>query len=342
LQLPNTRWSDRFFLVFAICASLFAIFMHIGIASTQISRKEWAQPAKHIKKHFQKGDVIGLVPSWALKGAEQLPNLPVLYAEHLQREDLSRYKRLWVMLAPRLGKWWFVRSFQKELKTLKRLYWLRKKITFGPIELYLFQLPTSQKLLYDFSSKKHLRQAEVGIETPTRERRVRGCPASVTGQIDWLSRWREHPGWFLGKRRYFFGRIIQEIDNTPRDCLWVHALRCKVIRVRYRNVPLRGKLKLEHGFTTPAPGSVGPSVRVGGPDMMMSVWVDNRMVKRYRVSEKQIWREYGLDLSKLKSKHTHTKGSVEFRFHVPGLRANRVGYCFRASLRAHQAPPAKR
>ncbi len=329
MQLPNTRWSDGLFFYLAILATLFALFMHFGIASTNISRREWAIPARFVRSHLKKGDAIGLMPSWALKAAEQLRGTPLLLAEHLPSEDLNRYRRLWVLVAPRLGKWWFRKAFRKEIAQLKKLYWLKLKKKFGKIELYLFQLPPAQPLLFDFYAKKNLRLAEVSLETPpSKDPR---CHSGPMGSVEWLTSWREHPGWFMGRRGYFFGRLIQEIDNTPRDCLWAYPLRCKILRVRYRNVPLRGELLLEHGFTTPAPRGITPTIPPSGPDVLISLWIENRFIKKFRIATKEIWKKH---LIKLDPFHfQHLRGSVEFRIQVPGRRSRHPGYCFRAEIR---------
>lgn len=340
MPLPNTRLSDRLFLVLAVGAALFALFMHFGIASTNISRAEWDVPAAFIKKKFKQGDVIGLIPHWALKAAERLRPAPFLFAEHLAREDLSRYRRLWVLVAPRLGKWWFQRSFKRKLKSLRRRYWMRKQWRFGKVEVYLFQLPPPRPLLYDFLAKKHLRRAEVGLEVPAGAKRQRGCPASTVGEIEWLKRWREHPGWHMGRRGYFFGRVIQEIHNTPRDCLLAYPQRCKVLRVRYRNVPLQGEIQLQHGFSTPAPGGIVPGVKPAGPDVMLSLWVENQFVRTFRISDRQRWRTHWFDLSTLKL--PQSSGSVEFHIQTPQRQTSRTGYCFRAEIRKILSRPPKR
>ena len=340
MQLP-TQLSDKIFLWLAVAATLFALFMHVGIARTNISRQEWAIPAKFIQKHHQKGDLIGLLPPWALKAVEPLRKYPIIYSENIRKEDLQRYKRLWLIVAPNLGKWWFRKNFDAKVKALKRLYWLRQKQVFDKVELYLFQLPPPTPVLYSFSALKNLRNAEVGLETPPNSKRIGRCPSSSLGQIDWLKRWLPHPGWWQGYGNYFFGRIIQEIGDTPRRCLWVEPKRCRIVRIRYRNVPLKGVLCLAQGFATAAPAKVTSTLRVEGPDVELSLWIENQLIKRFRVSPKEIWQKHQIPFSTLSLKLPPTLSpsatkmvSVEFQIQVPKRAKGRTGYCFQAELRS--------
>lgn len=341
MQLPDTRWSDRLFLVLAVGAALFALFMHYGIAKTSVSRAEWAKPAKHIQKHFRKGDAVAILPHWALMGAEKLNGLPVLYAEHLANEDLSRYRRLWVLVAPRLGKWWFRHAFKGTLSQMDARYWQKYKDvkSFGKLELYLYKLPY-RPALFDFLAKNNLRKAEVGLEKPVLSRRETTCKARTSSEITWMRRWNERRGRFMGKGRYFFGRIIQEIDNTPRDCLWAQPKRCQVLRVRYKNVPLTGRLKIGHGFTTPTPGrGLTPSIRIKGAGVELALYVEEQFVAKWETSMGKRWRDHWIDLSKWK--FAYKKGTVEFRIQTPMLSHSRTGYCFQASLRKNDASQPK-
>ncbi|MCB9643601.1 MAG: hypothetical protein H6728_11065 [Myxococcales bacterium] len=333
MHLPATRWSERLFLWLAIAASAFALFMHAGIYSSRLSRKDWATPTSYIRANYQPGDAVALLPHWALMGAEPLRGIPVLYAEHIAREDLNRYKRLWVLRAPRLGKWWFQKSFERDLQALQRRYWKRSYKRFGPIDVSLFQLPPAPKMLYDFLSLKHLRRAEVGLETPPHDQRPPRCASkSPEGDVQWFRNWRARPGWHLGPRNYFFGRILQEIQDTPRDCLWAMPKRCQILRVRYRDVPLQGTLTIEHGIGTAAPGNVAPGIKPSGADVELTVYVEQREVRRFVVSQKQGWRKHHLDLDAYKWRYP--RGSVEIAVRPVGPRAgDRPGYCFRAQLR---------
>jgi hypothetical protein len=352
VQLPNTRISDKFFLFLAICAALFALVMHAGIAQTNLPRHAWKAAADHIRSQFQPGDAIALLPPWALKGAEPLHDKPVLLSPTIVLDDLSRYTRLWVLAAPRLGKWWFQHAFKSTIKQLDRRYWRQKKWVFAwykdpktgrqrfglrndgkgfrRLEVYLFRLPPARPMLYDFLAKRHLRQAEVSLDTPPSRTRQGRCRASA-GQVTWLRRWQENPGWFLGRGHYFFGRLIQEIHNTPKDCLYAQPQACRVLKVRYRNVPLQGTMSIEHGFTTPAPGKVTGTVPPTGSDVQLSIWAENKKLKTITVSNRQVWRKTLLDLSKFT--WSHKRGSVTFQIQTPNRQSQRVGYCFRATLR---------
>jgi len=360
MQLPNTGISERVLVVVAMCGALFALFMHFGVAKTNLSRSAWKVAADHIRQHYKPGDAIGLLPHWALKGAEPLGGLPVLYAPRLHAEDLSRYRRLWVLQAPRLGRWWFRRAHKPVLQGLTRRYWRQGTWHFGwhrakgqprrfglqpepkglqQLSVCLVRLPPAPALLYDFQARRRLRKAEVHLELPASPRRVGRCRASRFGELTPIARWQEQPGWFRGRGDYFFGRIIQEIGDTPRDCLYAQPQACQVLRVRFRNVPLRGELRIDHGFTTPAPAKVAATVPPAGPDILLSIWAENRMLKRLRISQRQRWRTQWIQLKSF----PRARGSVEFHVQTPG-RKRRVGYCFRATLRdqpRRNPPPAR-
>lgn len=339
MQLPNTQFSERLFLWLAVAAAIFAIFMHIGIVKTNISREEWAKSADYIRKHFQKGDVISLLPTWALKGAEPLRDLPIMYSEQIASEDLRRYRRLWVMVAPRLGRWWFKRTFQDQISALGTLYWQREAHNFAKIEVYLFQLPPPIPLVYDFSDSANLSKAEVWLDAPPR---IAGCPTNALGAVQKLQRWLPHPGWWQGEKNYFFGRVIQEVGDSPRDCLWAQTLRCRVLHVRYRNVPWRGVLHIAHGFGTATPSKISPSIPPSGPNVKLEIWAENQFAGNFLLSQNQRWQKHEIQLNDLPlelpkalspaTNTTHTT-SVEFRISVPHLQGERPGYCFHAELR---------
>ncbi len=338
MHIPNTYISDRLFLWLGVLAALFAIFMHIGIATTDVTRKEWAAPASYVKKHFQPGDVIGVLPQWALQGAEPFRKHPILYREDFSTTDLTRYKRLWLVTAPRLGKWWFRKAFQTQLHTLRKLYWHKEVRHFGPLELHLFQLPAPIPRLYNFGTRKRLRQAEVWYAPP--EKPIPGC--STHGNIQWMKRWQPKPGWWHGVGGDFFGRLRQEIGDSPKECLWAVSRTCQVLHVRYRLVPLEGTLSLGHGFGTAAPGKITGTLPPSGPDVKLSLWIENQKVRDFVVSQKHVWRQYSLDFKRLKlslpplppglSAKQRT-GSVEFRISTLRRTKPRLGYCFQAELK---------
>ncbi len=372
-------------------AAIFALFMHYGIATTNITPQGWSRPAQHIIKHYQKGDVIGILPTWALQGAEPLRKYPIIYREDFANTDLTRYRRLWLMVAPRLGKWWFRKAFRQQIRSLRQLYWMRKKSTFKKVELYLFQLPKPRVPLYDFTSRRRLQQAEVWLHKPTydheliqRLRRARRatlikkyreaqqflrrtpagmlqsffqpspatlaernlkanpiCSSNAQERIHYLRRWEPKPGWWRGKGRYFFGRMIQEVGDSPRDCLWAQPKHCEVLHVRYRLVPYRGTLYFGHGIGTATPSKVTPSIPSSGPDVQIGLWIENQLVRRFVVSEKQKWRTYqiplhqrNISLPPLPSSIAATQRtvSVEFRIQLPDINKDRPGYCFQAKL----------
>jgi hypothetical protein len=345
MEHPRTPWADRLFFALVLGAAVFALVMHYGIARTDLSRKQWAVPAQYIAKHFQPGDAIVLLPSWALKGAEQLRHafnkrpgwkrkpIPVLLYEHPSKEDFSRYKRLWVLHAPYLGKWWFVRSFTGELQQLQRRFWRKRHKRFEQLEVSLLQLPKPLPILVDFSALRTLRRAEVRLVQPATSRkqaRRSRCRYAPVGRVSLLRRWRQRPGWFEGRRRYFFGRLIHEVGDTPRDCLHARPLRCQTLHVRYPNVPLRGLLKLEHGIGTPAPGGIAPSIKPGGDKVEIEVWVEQKRLGKFTLHKENLWKTHWLNLSR--HQWSRKRGSVEFRIQTPGRRNTRSGYCFRARL----------
>jgi hypothetical protein len=90
-------------------------------------------------------------------------------------------------------------------------------------------------------------------------------------------------------------------------------------------------MSIEHGFTTPAPGKVTGTVPPTGSDVQLSIWAENKKLKTITVSNRQVWRKTLLDLSKFT--WSHKRGSVTFQIQTPNRQSQRVGYCFRATLR---------
>lgn len=315
--------------------------MHYGIATTNLSHQDWQPPSQYILKHYQPGDVVGILPAWALQGAESLRKVPLLYLQDWIQADLSRYRRVWLLVAPRLGKWWFRKAFQSQINNLSRLYWLKETTRWGKLTLYLFQLPPPRPILYDFASQTTLQQAEVWLSTP--HPNVPGC-SNPQEQIQWLKHWQPHPGWWRGSGSYFFGKLIQEVGDTPKDCLWAEPKRCQILHVRYRLVPLEGILHLGHGIATAAPAKVTDTLPPSGPPVQIELWMENQFVRRYTVEQRQFWRTHQLELSRLSlSLPSLPAGlqasprtvSVEFRIQVPGRQQGRLGYCFQAHLFHH-------
>ena len=205
----GTRRSDLALLATAVGVAVFALVMHLGIRATNISPAQWARPAKKIRSVHKRGDIIALVPHWALRGAEAMRGLPVLYAENPHTEDLSRYRRLWVVLAPRLGKWWFLRSFGHITDRLTRKYGKPvERLSFGPVKVLRYKLPVPRHvMLFDFASKESVRNASVWHETPRFHGRAKRR-STTSVRKDYVSRWEEQPGRFYGHGGYYFGRTI--------------------------------------------------------------------------------------------------------------------------------------
>ncbi|MEM1007791.1 MAG: hypothetical protein AAGJ35_02190 [Myxococcota bacterium] len=335
MYLPATRWAERFFFWLAIFAACFALFMHWGIHQTRIPRQTWSKAAHYIQQHQQPGDVVALLPVWALMGTERI-RLPILHAEFPGREDLSRYRRLWVLHAPHLGKWWFQRSFSRELQDIANKYWRKQIKSFGHVELSLFVLPPAPKTLYRLDQPQFLQQAEVGYETPSKHMPIRGCRAtSSTGSIDWLPKhaWRSKTLRHRGPRGLFFGPILQEINNTPRRCLWAVPRACRRLHILYKHVPLRGQLHFAHGFGTATPRSaLAPTLPPSGPDVEASIFVENQWLTTLRAKHTFQWQKHTVPLH---PKHWKRKtGSLHIILQIAGKpQVDRPGYCFQASVR---------
>ncbi len=347
MVLPNTKIADRFFFWLTILGTAFALFMHYGIHKTNVEERDWREAAEYVNLHFKRGDAVAVWPTWALRGAQFIQRETILYSYDLTPERLRKFRRLWLVVAPHLGKWWFKRAFSKELAELKKLYWLKEKKSVGQLEVYLFKLPPSPPILYQFADKGALRRAEVGLEAVSSA----GCPKFYPGYRFWLSKWIDRPGWWTSPfdrfywrnppprelrpklHRFFVGRILLEVGDEPHLCIWAPTHRCYRTVIRFRNVPLRGRLFLNYGIGTPAPSKVLPTIPPSAPPVRISLYSENRFLNSWTAVQDR-WLRSELNLSSQNSySKSVRKGSLLFKIEsIPPTRPN-VGFCFAGYIR---------
>jgi hypothetical protein len=174
------------------------------------------------------GDVWVVKPWWAARLREYLGDLPMLQVRDLEAEDLSRYRRVWVVTLPghrALGGGFADGTYRTELDE-----------DAGGLEIRRFELPAPARVVYDFREQLHTALVRLYAGGATKP-----CTS-------WVKE-----GWRCSPREWeYVGRVIVDLGTDPREVIWAHPHIAGPVEIGFNRVPGGRTLRVHTGLTPDA------------------------------------------------------------------------------------------
>jgi hypothetical protein len=223
-----------------VAAGAWSYGTYVRLWLTRPSPQDYAQAAREIRAGFQPGDLIDANPFWAARVRESLGDLPMAAFHDLAREDLGRYRRLW------LFSLFGAERRDAVAAALAEKAVLRDERRFGRIDVRLYEVRDHEPVRFDF--REQLGRARVWMEAPGGRR-----PCSVWEQ----GRWRCSPApW------NYVGRETLEMAGEPRAVIWAHPVAGATLTVDFGEVPFGRALTVAAGLTAAAARFAGAPVEL--------------------------------------------------------------------------------
>lgn len=202
--------------------------------------------SESVRAGWEDGDAFAIRPWWAARAREFLGDLDFVAARDLASEDLSRFRRLWVLSLPGSAELGGPFADGRAMRLSDKC--------FGRVRVQRFALGEPRRVLFDLRARLH--EAEVRIHT-------RSGPRPCTRWVE--DRWicsREH--WA------YVGQVVIELGTDPREVIWAHPIADGPTEITYPSVPGGSSLVIFTGLTPSA-------ARVSdGATVEMSVELDGR------------------------------------------------------------------
>jgi hypothetical protein len=81
-------------LLVAVLVYSYWVYMHLALSRPSLA--DYERASAYVRARFQAGDLIDVAPFWAGRVREYLGDLPLASFRHLEAEDLTRYRRVWL------------------------------------------------------------------------------------------------------------------------------------------------------------------------------------------------------------------------------------------------------
>ncbi len=242
-----------------------SLLLQLCTVASVPTEADWLAAAQRVRADWRDGDVVRLQPAWATQGLQFLRDLELDLAATPEARRLSRHSRLWVLAS----------HGQRCTDGAPAAASARESWQYGPLTLCRFGLVSRGKPLYDFVDR--LKDAHVRRIHP---KRTEECLLLRRGE------------WHCGKVHpwAFVGRVVKDVDDSPREGLWAHPLKGGVqLVISYPAVPM----DVSGGLTL-------RSIHSGeGSEVHFDVQVDDKLVLRrtIRPTEKG-WFHWPVDTSR--------------------------------------------
>lgn len=248
MRLPGRQAYRLLPLALILGVSLFSTGFWIVDPQLYPDVEDYQAAEKIVRKQWAPGDVLVMKPWWAARIREYLGDLPFLQVDRIESEDLSRYRRVWVVTLSGhrdLGGPFSDGTYVAELEQ-----------SIGGLELWRFKLPAPAPVLYDFREQLHTALVRLYVG---------GGPKPCT-------KWNQDR-WHCSPRDWeYVGRVVVDLGRDPREVIWAHPLITGPLEIGFNGVPGGRTLRVHTGLTpdaarAPEDSPVTLTVFVGGREL---------------------------------------------------------------------------
>ena len=251
---------------------------------------------KMVRGRFEPGDCLSLAPTWAERARLYLGDLRILGVDSPGMDDLIGCRRLLL-----LGV--FEEDARRERQRLSSLGGLKLQgsARAGRLTLDTFDVQAAQSVEYDF--REHIEDAKVWIERGSGK-----APCDRFSDGKWKC---PGPEW------NYVGRLVTDVDQNPRHCIWAHPVQGGAIKISFSQVRLGSSIQGRHGIAMTGVGR-NPS------DVMLDVSIDGKELAEFAAKDVKGYFPFHLDTSDL------GPGPHEVTFSVSTENNGARHYCFEA------------
>jgi len=295
--VPPRAWVDG---ALSVLLALSVIYSYLTYARLPLSRPaapDYEAAAAHIRARWAEGDLVDANPFWATRVREHLGDLPLEALRDVGREDLTRYRRVW------LFSLFGTEESDRVRRAMEGSARLVEERRFGRIDVRLYAVRTPAPVLYDF--RERLADARVWLQRADERNE---CAAGRQGV------WR-----CSAAEWNYVGPEIFEMAGEPRRVIWAHPVSGAVLTIDFDRVPLGRGLTFGAGFT--------PSALGRGAPVELTVEVDQRPLARRFFDASAEFSEERIDTQALGA------GLHRVTFKIATTDDRLRHFCFRAEAR---------
>lgn len=250
----NRRQALRLFAAILATTGVWSLVFWFTLDGRLPTDDDWVSAHSLIEKQATAGDAVVLAPSWATRGRDFIPSLPVFTLDDFQNGELLGVSRVWLVAlanAPRF-------SPSKALALVGPNCGAAERIGALFVQACERQTP---KLRWRLSDE--IRSARVRIDgkkptpCPWRDNRFE-CSNEPWNTV--------HAGWF-------------EVEEHPMRCVWAHPVGKDALEIRFDAVSRGGLLRGRGAFVGQAAGRSGAPLDVAvtsGQQVLGRVRFENR------------------------------------------------------------------
>ena len=290
-------WVDGAVAALVALAVVWSYVTYLRLPASRPAAADYDRAAAHIRAQWAEGDLIDVNPFWATRVREYLGDLPLEAFHDVGREDLTRYRRVW------LFSLFGAEQRDRVRRAMEESTRLLEQHRFGGIDVRLYAVRAPAPVRFDF--RERLSEARVWVERADERTE---CAAGDHG------RWRcSAAAWnYVGPETF-------EMAGEPRRVIWAHPISGAVLAIDFAKVPLGNALALGAGFL--------PAVLGHGVPVELTVEVDGRVVARRLYDVDEEFAEERIATPELAA------GLHRVTFRIATLDDRLRHFCFRAEAR---------
>jgi hypothetical protein len=212
-------------------AALLSAAFYLRLPGQLPTDADYESAAAQISREATADDAVLLDPHWAERARLFVEGVDVLnLGRDPRREDLQRFRRIFVLSLPRLPR----SDPAKTFEFLESIQYRKAEgpVAHGALSVAVFENGEVERALFDFTG----RVAEARVYIRRSDGSEEACP--VKGN--------RHPcpraGWIN------VGEEIKEINLKPQRCLWAHPAGREPLVIEYPGVTLGRELRVMGGI----------------------------------------------------------------------------------------------